>query len=121
MGYGIQQALTDYGLPPTKNTVLPEWARHTPLPWVCYMRTKSLLSLPHYAEEILTPEFGCGLEDFLKNTQIRPNRDHQRFGYRSHGTLKMTHMITSKFLKATLSKRIENKRHLQSNSTSPKR
>ena len=66
MGYGTQQALTDYGIPPTKNSVLPEWARHTPLPLGLLHADKIVAVSPHYAEEILTPEFGCGLEAFLK-------------------------------------------------------
>jgi len=66
MGFGIQKALTDYGLPPSKDTVLPEWARHAPLPLGLLHADKIVAVSPHYAEEILTPEFGCGLEDFLK-------------------------------------------------------
>lgn len=66
MGYGIQQALTDYGLPPTDNDILPEWARHAPLPLGLLHADKIVAVSPHYAEEILTPEFGCGLENFLK-------------------------------------------------------
>lgn len=66
MGYGVQQALMTYGLPPSKNRVLPEWARHTPLPLGLLHADKIVAVSPHYAEEILTPEFGCGLEDFLK-------------------------------------------------------
>jgi starch synthase len=66
MGYGIQQALTDYGITPTRSTRLPEWARHAPLPLGLLYADKIIAVSPHYAQEILTPEFGCGLEDFLK-------------------------------------------------------
>jgi len=66
MGFGIQQALSDYNLPPTKNTILPEWARHAPLPLGLLHADKIIAVSPHYAEEILTPEFGCGLENFLR-------------------------------------------------------
>ncbi len=66
MGFGVQQALTDYGLPPINDPVLPEWARHTPLPMGLYTADRIVAVSPHYAEEILTPEFGCGLDQFLK-------------------------------------------------------
>jgi starch synthase len=66
MGFGVQQALTDYGLPPTQNSSLPEWARHTPLPLGLLHADRIIAVSPHYAQEVLTPEFGCGLEDFLK-------------------------------------------------------
>jgi len=66
MGFGVQKALSDFGLPPSEDTALPEWARHAPLPLGLLHADKIVAVSPHYAEEILTPEFGCGLEDFLK-------------------------------------------------------
>lgn len=66
MGFGVQQALTDYGLPPIDDPILPEWARHAPLPMGLYSADRIIAVSPHYAEEILTPEFGCGLDNFLK-------------------------------------------------------
>jgi starch synthase len=69
MGFGVQKALTDYGLPPVENSRLPDWARHTPLPLGLLTADRIVAVSPHYAEEILTPEFGCGLEDFLKTRQ----------------------------------------------------
>jgi len=66
MGFGVQQALTDYGLPASTNKILPEWARHAPLPLGLLHADKIVAVSPHYAEEILTPEFGCGLVEFLK-------------------------------------------------------
>ena len=69
MGYGVQEMMTEYGLPPTSNPVLPEWAQHTPLPLGLLFADKIVAVSPHYAQEILTPEFGCGLEDFLKTRE----------------------------------------------------
>ena len=65
MGFGVQQALTSYGIPPSEDQVLPEWARHAPLPLGLLHADKIIAVSPHYAEEILTPEFGCSLEKFL--------------------------------------------------------
>ena len=66
MGFGVQQALTDYNLPPVTNPILPEWARHAPLPLGLLHTDRIVAVSPHYAEEILTPEFGCGLVDFME-------------------------------------------------------
>jgi starch synthase len=66
MGFGVQKALYEYNLPPSDNQILPEWARHAPLPLGLLHADKIVAVSPHYAKEILTPEFGCGLEDFLK-------------------------------------------------------
>lgn len=112
MGHGIQQALLDYGLPPTKNTVLPEWARHAPLPLGLLHADKIVAVSPHYAEEILTPEFGCGLEEFLKTrksaiTGILNGLDTDTWDPQTD-----PHIIKN-FSSETLSKRIENKYFLQ--------
>jgi len=66
MGFGVQKALSEYDLPPSENKILPEWARHAPLPLGLLHADRIVTVSPHYAEEILTPEFGCGLQDFLK-------------------------------------------------------
>jgi starch synthase len=113
MGYGIQQALTDYGLPPTRKTVLPEWARHAPLPLGLLYADKIVAVSPHYAEEILTPEFGCGLEDFFHTrksalTGIINGLDTETWDPENDP------LIRQNFSRQSLSERIENKRHLQS-------
>jgi starch synthase len=66
MGFGVQQALTNYGIPPIEDPILPDWARHAPLPMGLYAADRIVAVSPHYAEEVLTPAFGCGLEQFLK-------------------------------------------------------
>ncbi len=65
MGFGVQQAMTEYGLPPAETSLLPEWARHIPLPLGLLHSNQILAVSPHYAKEIMTKEFGCGLVDFL--------------------------------------------------------
>ena len=112
MGYGAQQALTDFGLPPTNNTALPEWARHTPLPLGLLYADKIVAVSPHYAEEILTPEFGCGLEDFLKTrksaiTGILNGLDTEKWDPSNDPE------IVKNFSSKSLGRRIENKLYLQ--------
>src|SRR5688500_11031334 len=66
MGPNIQGTLESYGLP-LANTDLPEWARVMPMPLGLWASDAMVAVSPTYAEEILHPEFGCGLQDFLKN------------------------------------------------------
>ena len=112
MGFGIQQALNDYGLPPADDARLPDWARHAPLPLGLLHADKIVAVSPHYAEEILTPEFGCGLEEFLKTrtsalTGIINGLDTNLWDPENDPH------IAQKFSQDNLSARIENKRHLQ--------
>ena len=112
MGYGAQQALTDFGLPPTENPVLPEWARHTPLPLGLLYADKIVAVSPHYAVEILTPEFGCGLEDFLKSrtsvlTGIINGLDTDRWDPKNDP------YIAKNYSPESLDERIKNKLYLQ--------
>jgi starch synthase len=66
MGGGTQAALADFGIPSLKDNRLPPWGEYQPLPMglatADYITTVS----PTYAREIMTPEFGCDLQDFLQ-------------------------------------------------------
>jgi starch synthase len=66
MGPNVQEILESYGLP-LANTDLPDWARVMPMPLGLWASDAIVTVSPTYAEEILHPEFGCGLQDFLKN------------------------------------------------------
>ncbi len=65
-GFGTQDALTKYALPPGNAPTLPDWAKHSPLPLGLLTADRIIAVSPNYAKEILTPEFGCGLESFLQ-------------------------------------------------------
>lgn len=65
MGAGSEEALTAYGLPPVDAPELPDWGRHVPMPLGLWAADKIVAVSPTYAEEIQTPEYGCGLEGFL--------------------------------------------------------
>jgi starch synthase len=65
MGGGTGKALQTYGLPASRSPELPKWARHFPLPLGILSADRITAVSPTYAQEILTPEFGCGLQDFL--------------------------------------------------------
>jgi len=65
MGGGTDVALQDSGIPPSQDPELPIWGRSQPLPMGMSTADRFTAVSPGYAEEILTPEFGCGLEKFL--------------------------------------------------------
>jgi starch synthase len=66
MGAGTESALAEYMLPPSSDERLPVWARGMPLPLGLLSADQIVAVSPTYSSEILTPEFGCGLEGFLQ-------------------------------------------------------
>ena len=69
MGTGIEEVLNVYLLPPYQENKLPEWACQIPLPLGLISADKIITVSPTYAKEILTPQFGCGMEDTLRSRQ----------------------------------------------------
>lgn len=65
MGAGSETILSEFGIPPCDCPRLPDWAHHVPLPMGMYAADQILTVSPNYAKEIMTPEYGCGLQDFL--------------------------------------------------------
>jgi starch synthase len=66
MGIGADEALSQFGLPPATGSTLPEWAQHTPLALGLLAADHIVAVSPTYAQEILTPQFGSGLDEFLR-------------------------------------------------------
>jgi starch synthase len=66
MGGDGRDVLSAYGLIPPKDDVLPDWAHTQPLPLGLWSADAIIPVSPAYAEEITTPEFGCGLESYLR-------------------------------------------------------
>lgn len=67
MGAGAEIALAEFGLPPATDSHLPYWAQGVPLPLGLLSADHIVTVSPTYAQEILTPEFGSGLDDFLQS------------------------------------------------------
>jgi starch synthase len=65
MGPDTSAALASYGIP-LAQTDLPEWARVMPLPLGLWASDAMVAVSPAYAEEILNPDFGSGLHEFLQ-------------------------------------------------------
>jgi starch synthase len=64
MGPDVAANIQSYGLMQVQ-TGLPEWANTKPLPLGLWAADAIVAVSPTYAREILTPKFGCGLEDYL--------------------------------------------------------
>jgi starch synthase len=71
MGQGAQDALWAYGLPPVEDWALPRWAQHLPMPLGLWAADVIAAVSPSYAQEIQTPEYGYGLENFLSGHRQR--------------------------------------------------
>jgi starch synthase len=69
LGYDTGEALAQFGLPPAQDSPLPYWAEHLPLPLGLLTADKINTVSKGYAQEMLTPEYGSGLEEFLKTRQ----------------------------------------------------
>ncbi len=67
MGGDGTDVLAAYGLKPLEDEALPNWAHTQPLPLGLWAADALVPVSPTYACEILTPDFGCGLEMFLRS------------------------------------------------------
>lgn len=65
MGREAENAMAAYGLPCAVDAHLPRWGTLFPLPLGMLAADRVVTVSPSYAAEILTPEFGSGLQDFL--------------------------------------------------------
>jgi len=71
MGGDGTDVLAAYDLPPLEEETLPAWALTQPLPLGLWAADALVPVSPTYAGEILTSEFGCGLEVFLRSRSGR--------------------------------------------------
>lgn len=71
LGKDAAPAVKEFGLPPARSKSLPKWAEYFPLPMGLVAAEDIVAVSPGYAMEILTPEFGCGLQDFLLTRKDR--------------------------------------------------
>ena len=65
MGPDVSAILESYDVK-LAQTDLPDWARVMPLPLGLWASDAIVAVSPTYAKEILTPEYGCGLDEFLQ-------------------------------------------------------
>ena len=65
LGPDVHQALEAYDIP-LAQTDLPNWARLKPMPLGLWSADAIVAVSPTYADEMLSPEYGAGLDEFLK-------------------------------------------------------
>ncbi len=111
MGPDLAPRLAAYGLPPV-NSGLPKWARAMPLPLGLWSADCIVGVSPTYAREMLTPEYGAGLQDFLQTRAdvihgILNGIDTKSFDPATDETLAFN------FKPETVSTRVLNKKALQ--------
>ncbi len=107
LGPDVYEVLEAYGIP-LAQTDLPDWARLKPLPLGLWAADAIVAVSPTYADEMLSPEYGSGLHDFLKArretlTGILNGLDTERFDPASDGE------IAAQFTIELLSQRAVNK------------
>jgi starch synthase len=112
MGSDGSDVLAAYDLMPLNDESLPPWARTQPLPLGLWSADAIVPVSPTYAREILTPEFGCGLETYLRTrtediTGILNGLDQSSFDPASDQAL------AAQFNPDSLEKRQANKTALQ--------
>jgi starch synthase len=111
MGPDVADLFKTYGLMAVQ-TGLPEWANTRPLPlglWAC----DAIVAVsPSYAREIQTPEYGCGLEDYLRARRDSLNGILNGIDYDSYNPA-LDPAIASNFGVPTLERRALNRSALQ--------
>lgn len=65
LGPDVNEVLEKYEVP-LAQTDLPDWARLKPMPLGLWAADAIVAVSPTYADEMLSPEYGAGLEGFLK-------------------------------------------------------
>lgn len=111
MGPDISRLLESYQLVAAE-TGLPKWARTRPLPLGLWAADAIVAVSPAYAREVLTPEFGCGLEDYLRARRDSVTGILNGIDYDSYNPA-LDPAISANFGIPTLQKRALNKVALQ--------
>ncbi|MBI5840018.1 MAG: glycogen synthase [Chloroflexi bacterium] len=111
LGPDVSAILESYGVK-LAQTDLPEWARVMPMPLGLWASDAIVAVSPTYANEILTPEYSSGLDEFLKSRRetvhgILNGLDTASFNPAEDSALGVNFDIDS------LEKRAENKTLLQ--------
>ncbi len=65
LGPDVHEMLAEYDIP-LAQTDLPDWARLKPLPLGLWSADAIVAVSPTYADEMLSPDYGAGLDAFLK-------------------------------------------------------
>lgn len=119
MGTGSENALKKFMIPAAKNPRMPVWARTLPLPMGINSADRIIAVSSTYAQEIMTPEFGCDLQNFIISKQkhligIVNGIDYKIWDPETDSNCQPKYSIN------TLEERIENKTRIQKEFSLPK-
>jgi starch synthase len=111
IGVGTESAIDEFSVRPSHFPSLPWWARRLPLPLGLQAAEKIVAVSPTYAKEILTREYGCGLEQFLGKRKkvisgILNGLDFERWNPATDPVIEVNYSSNS------LENRLENRRAL---------
>ena len=112
LGVGAGAPMAAFGLPPAAQSNLPWWAREMPLPLGLLAADEIVAPSPTYAREILTPEFGSGLHEFLSGQQEKITGILNGISTELWDP-EQDQALASRYGLSTLALRAENKRVLQ--------
>lgn len=111
MGGGTLAGLTEMGIPPSSDFRLPKWARHMPLPMGLASADRIIAVSPGYAREILTPEFGCGLDGFLNTCREKVTGILNGLDTKLWNPARDSYLVST-YTKLSLQKRARNKEEI---------
>ncbi len=112
LGGGAEVAIKRFGLPAALEPALPEWALDFPLALGLATADRIVTVSPTYAKEILTPQFGSGLDQFLRLRRPIISGILNGLDLQSWDPQTDQH-LTSRYNADTLDQRIENRVALQ--------
>lgn len=112
LGETTSPVLEGFGLPPSDHFRLPVWAQNMILPLGLLTADHIVTVSPTYAKEILTSEFGSGLQDFLRARANSISGILNGIDTEYWNPMNDQH-IAAKFSCEIIQNRVENKRSLQ--------
>jgi starch synthase len=111
MGGGTLAGLTEMGIPSSSDFRLPKWARQMPLPMGLVSADRIIAVSPGYAREILTPEFGCGLDSFLHSCREKVTGILNGLDTRQWNPARDSYLVST-YTKLSLQSRSKNKEEI---------
>jgi starch synthase len=111
MGGGSQAGLLEMGIKPTRDFRLPKWSKHMPLPMGMAAADRILAVSPGYAREMLTPEYGCGLDGFLFTVTDKVSGILNGLDIKTWDPAHDSHLV-KKYSKYSIQNRAENKEEM---------
>jgi len=111
MGGGTEKALKKYLVPAITSDDLPSWACYQPLPMGLHSADAIIPVSPHYAKELLTPEYGYELSSYFRKIKSKMKGILNGLDY-SIWDPEQDGCIPSNFSVPTLEKRKNNKSEL---------